>query len=415
MTSVRMSFVFAPEMEFKKGKGFNPWIAPPPGSYFSSTASRQTSPIYTTGSKKWDVTAYGQYAGSWDWTFMLDYQYLEPLVLAFDVVSINRGTDIIWKHESEDGGGYNKYIGKDTDFNNFYFIKRNNSKPPSFTVRRKILHRIVGGPNDEMVELKGCVVNSISFSRSSSTSQYQVQMSGFYATEEMVLGELEETDYKKYDGQLIEYSCVLLTDRIYDGIGVSFEDYAATNTDSISVTITNGTTPVYNTCSPFVGQYYEDRVKFQISTSCYSTDPETYKTRMYSGGHDKTARKPLSKGSKPLSEMRIVTFDSEISDNFGNAADAITNAFYKSKNRLEFCAEDLVIKSVRWVNGDGSKLTDSISSTDCKNIELMISRECKDGQPDKLFKNIIFESPDPVPPADPESPTEPVTPTDPST
>jgi hypothetical protein len=401
MTSVRMSFVFAPEKEFKKGKSLNKWIAPPPGSYFSSTASRQTSPIYSTGSKMWDTTAYGQYAGSWDWTFMLDYQYLEPLVLAFDGVSINDGNEIKWEYKSEEGYGYNAYIGSESDHNDFLFLKMNDSKPPSFTVRRKILHRIVGGPTDEMVELKGCVVNSISFSRSSSTSQYQVQMSGFYATEEMVLGELGETDYKKYDGQLVEYSCVLLTDRNYDRTPVGVEKYAVTNTDSVSVTISNGTTPVYNTCTPFAGQYYEDRVKFQISTSCYSTDPETYKTRMYSGGYDKTARKPLSKGSKPLSEMRIVTFDSEISsDYFDSAADAIIDAFTKSKNRLEFCAEELVIKSARWVNGDGSKLTDSISSTDCKNIYLRISRECKGGQPDKLFKNIISDSPDPVTPAD---------------
>lgn len=397
MTSVRTSFVFAPEKEFKK-MGNNLWIAPPPGSYFSSTAARQTSPIYTTGSKKWDVTAYGQYAGSWDWTFMLDYQYLEPLVLAFDGVAINDRNKIIkWKHKDEAGYGYNDYVGKDTDYNLFFFTKENNSKPPSFTVRRKILHRIVGGPNDEMVELRGCVVNSISFSRSSSTSQYQVQMSGFYATEEMVLGELEKTDYWAYDGQLVEYSCVRLYG-LFDGKTLS--DQVAANTDSVSITITNGTNPVYNTCTPFAGQYYEDRVKFQISTSCYSTDPETYKTRLYSGGHDHTARKPLSKGLKPLKKMEIISFDGEMVDMPNeDATTVITQSYSKSKNRLSFIAEDLVIKSARWVNGDGSKLTDSISSTDCKNITLMVARTPKDGEPDPLFKNIIHSS-SPVTPTD---------------
>ena len=348
-----MSFVFAPERKFKEGKnGGDKWIAPPPGSYFSSTANRQTSSIYTTGSKKWETTAYGAFSGTWDWTFMLDYYYLEPLLLAFDTVN-----DMKWV----DSAGYSNFSG-DT----FVFKKERTGRVPSFTVRRKILHRVAGGETDEMVELMGCVVSSISFSRSASTSQYQVQMSGTYATEMMTLGDLGETDYQPYNGELVEYSCVAVADSADSKIDGA--TYVA-NTDSISVSIQSNTNMVFNTCTPFAAQYYEDRGQFQISTSCYSTDPEVYKTRMYSGGHDSSKRAPMSKGLKPMEKMFIISFNGEVDEN------KVSDAYNNSGCSICFEATKLVVKSMKWVNGDGGKLTDSLSSTDCRDISLTIKRD----------------------------------------
>lgn len=377
MTSVRMSFVFAPEDEFKGGIGSKKWIAPPPGSYFSSTGTRQTSAIYTTGSKKWETTAYGAYSGTWDWTFMLDYHYLEPFLLAFDNVYIdNSDKPKIWGKDST----YDDYNGSI-----FKFAKGQTGRVPSFTVRRKILHRVAGGKEDEMVELKGCVVNTISFSRSASTSQYQVQMSGTYANEEMTLGDLEETDYQSYDGELVEYSCVSIADKAEDEFKHS--NYVA-NTDSISVSLQNNTNMVFNTCTPFATQYYEDRNQFQISTSCYSTDPKAYKTRMYSGGYANDKMKPMSKGLKPMEKMFISTFDKDCAEVDGDTTDdKLHNAFTKSDKYVLFEISKLVVKSMKWVNGDGSKLTDSLSSVDCKDITLTI----KNGK-NKLVINTLKDS-----------------------
>lgn len=373
MTSVRMSFVFAPEDEFKEGIGDKDWIAPPPGSYFSSTGTRKTSAIYTTGSKKWETTAYGEYSGTWDWTFMLDYHYLEPLMLAFDTVNGKKWVD---------NPSYETFTSND---HTFVFKKGKTGRVPSFTVRRKILHTIAGGDTDELVELYGCVVNTISFSRSASTSQYQVQMSGTYANEEMTLGDLGETDYEPYDGELVEYSCVSIT----DGAEYGFEQskYVA-NTDSISVSLQNNTNMVFNTCTPFATQYYEDRNQFQISTSCYSTDPTAYKTRMYSGGYTNEKLKPMSKGLKPMEKMFISSFNGDCTEIEGTSDEKLHNAFAGSSKSLLFEINKLVVKSMKWVNGDGSKLTDSLSSVDCRDITLTIKCD-EGGNTTPLFKNTM--------------------------
>ena len=373
MTSVRMSFVFAPEDEFKGGIGSKKWIAPPPGSYFSSTGTRQTSAIYTTGSKKWETTAYGAYSGSWDWTFMLDYHYLEPLMLAFDTVN-----GVKWVENPS-------YETFKNDNHTFVFKKGRTGRVPSFTVRRKILHTVAGGDTDELVELYGCVVSTISFTRSATTSQYQVQMSGTYANEEMTLGDLGETDYLSYDGELVEYSCVSIADRAEDKFEQS--NYVA-NTDSTSITLQNNTNMVFNTCTPFATQYYEDRNQFQISTSCYSTDPTAYKTRMYSGGYTNEKLKPMSKGLKPMEKMFISTFNGDCAEIEGTTDEKLHNAFNASTKSLLFEINKLVVKSMKWVNGDGSKLTDSLSSVDCKDITLTI--KCDDGSDStSLFKNTM--------------------------
>lgn len=390
MTSVRMSFVFAPEDEFKGGKSNGiEWIAPPPGSYFSSTGTRQTSAIYTTGSKKWETTAYGAYSGTWDWTFMLDYYYLEPFVLAFDKVYIDG--DMEFPIEWHSFKNYNAYQGT-----SFKFVKGKTGRVPSFTVRRKISHTIAGGSVDEMVELKGCVVNTISFSRSASTSQYQVQMSGTYADEKMYLGSLPDLDYKEYEGELVEYSCVAIADNSAAVIGNA--TYVA-NTDSVSISIQNNTNMIYNTCTPFATQYYEDRNQFQISTSCYSTNPTAYKTRMYSGGSDNTHRAPMSKGLKPLGKMFIASFNGTIDpDDLDIDGTKLSNAFENSENNILFEVSDLVVKSMKWVNGDGSKLTDTLSSVDCKDISFTVKRMATLGthgpNSSKLFFNIFRDSSD---------------------
>lgn len=360
MTSIRQSFLFTLEDSFKGGKGKMSWIAPPPGSYFSNTSSRQTSTIYSTGSKKWDVTAYGAFAGSWEWTFMLDYEYLEPLMLAFDSVD---GNVYATEGDTAQGDSFGQNLGATTHT----FAKGRVGRVPSFCIRRKILNRIAGGPDnsDELTELYGCVVQSISFARSATSSQYQVSMSGTYADERLVLGSLDATDYQPYTGRLVEYSCMLLGDT--DESTVETAVYVA-NTDSISVSINNNTSMINNTCTPIPSQYYEGTNQFQISTSCYSNDPETYKLRVYGGGKKPAAGSyyaPMTKGLQPLPKMFIASYD----------GGARTDNPDDSVCKVLFTVTDAVVKSMKWVNGDGSKLTDSLSSVDCRNITLTITNE----------------------------------------
>lgn len=364
MTSVRMSHVFALEETFKGGlpEG-GKWIAPPPGSYFTSTSGRQSTSIYTTGSKKWETTAYGGFSGTWEWTFMLDYNYLEPFMMVFDKI--------------------NDITPGDTGFDSakdgvFTFTKESTGRAQSFCVQRKILNRIAGGSDDETTILKGCVVQTVSFARSATTSQYQVTMSGQYADEEIILGDLAKTDYKEYDGSLVEYSCVLIND--LDNPAIETSSYVA-NTDSVSVSITNNISLVYNTCTPFPTQYYEDTCQFKINTSCYSVNPKVYKTRVYSGGFSNEKIKPMSKGLKPMRKMYIASYTSEY-DGDGT----IPTVIRTSGKYLIFDIDKVVIDSMKWPNGDGSKLVDALSSTNCRSISMIV----KNGN-EKLIINTLPE------------------------
>ena len=155
---------------------------------------------------------------------------------------------------------------------------------------------------------------------------------------------------------------------------------------------------VFNTCTPFATQYYEDRNQFQISTSCYSTDPQAYKTRMYSGGYTNEKLKPMSKGLKPMEKMFIISFSEDPSSARGSTADEkISSAYLTSDNSVCFEISKLVVKSMKWANGDGSKLTDSLSSVDCKDIVLKVTRKGSgQGTNAKLIAHTLDNSADPT-------------------
>ena len=134
---MRQSFCFRPEKEFGKPNtytqaeidaGADKWIAVPPGSFINTTHNRGATRINTAGAKIWDTVAYGQLTGSFEWTFMLDYNYLEPFYFLFEDFSEPTGTG--------------EHI----------YSKKNNGRIKSFTIRRKMLNTIAGGPEgmDEM-------------------------------------------------------------------------------------------------------------------------------------------------------------------------------------------------------------------------------------------------------------------------
>ena len=352
MTGIRQSFVFGLESEFGKGKGsgYN-WLQPPPGSFFESTPNRQTNDIYGAGDKFRQNVAYGQFAGTWSWTFMLDYNYLEPFMLAFEVVNS--------KSVGDSGfGGYDN-----TDF--FTFEKKNFKRVPSFCVRTKKLNRIVGGlttTKDEIIEHYGCVVQQISFNRSASSAQYQISMSGIYADEDEVTGNLDSLDYQAYSPKLVEYSCV------FQGDGVVDANYVA-NTESLSMTIGNNAAGVYNICTPFATTYFEGKSQFQFSTTMYSWNPQIWRLRANSGGRDNTHMKPMAKNLAPMATITVASYDKSKRDD--NQA-SMTAAFEDSDNYVKFTIKDAVIKGVKRPSGDGSKIVDTVSSASCSAIKIVI-------------------------------------------
>lgn len=347
MTGVRQSFVFCREADgFDTGKSEeDKWVAPPPGSFFSSTHTRSVTKVYTEGSKFPDTFAYGQLSGSWEWTFLMDYDYLEPLLLAF---------------EGEGGG-------EDVSSGVFEFTKANNRRVPSFCVRGKILNRITDGAwesglKDETYILTGCVVKTIRFSKSAGASQVQVSMSGFYANEHMDLGNLDSTDYVEYEGHLVEFQCMFAGD-----------EYVA-NTESLSVGVENTASAIYTTCTPIASNFAEGQASLTFGTMCYSNDPTHYKTRMYSGGRDKTALYPNHKNLGPIPLVTLKSYNAEqvsYDENGGCTVD-FDAAWKKATRTAEFRLTGVAIKGLTRQKGDGSKLQDQINSTDILKIVLAV-------------------------------------------
>ena len=378
--------MFEAEDNFGKPNSTHHWIAPPPGSFINTTHNRSTTRVQSAGSKIWDTVAYGQLTGSWEWTFLLDYNYLEPLYFAFEGFSDNNA------HTTHT------------------YEKHNAKRVKSFTLRRKMLNRMAGGPDtaqeqsDEVEEVYGCVVRSISFSKASGTSQIQVRMTGFFVDEKMYLGDLEATDYKSYTGKLAEYFCMFV-----GGTELSNSHYVA-NTDSLEITIENNADPIYNTCSPFASQYYEGITNYSFSTSCYSNNPYNYKLRVYGGGTRVTPAsevgspsriaRPLSKGLAPLNKIFLIAYDGsarsydsgtppEHTEDYDITEADIRNAYDRSTNKICIDITDCVIKSLTWPKGDGSRIMDNISSAECKTIKMDVTTTAYNPNPTVTTGDII--------------------------
>lgn len=367
MTGIRQSFVFALEDEFGKGKpNNNKWIAPPVGSFFNNTHSRQATKIYTVGSKFFDTVAYGQLNGAFNWTFVFDYNYLEPLQLAFEKIGCTQNSDgVHYTHT---------------------FEKVNNMRIPSFTVRRKILNKMAGGPedSDEITELRGCVVRNVTFSKAAGTSQLQVTFTGFYVDERMYKGELDATDYKEYEGKLSEYMCMFIG-------AVSTDNYVA-NTESLEFSLENNSDAIYNTCSPFAGLYYEGRTNVTFGTTCYSNNPSYYKQRVYSGGFRNDVLMPMAKGLKPIPLVTLAAYDKSIRDpEYADITD-YNAAMADSDESMMVELEQVVIKSLTWPKGNDQKLQDTISSAECKKIKLTIVNTINDTVVDNTNVDMAYNT-----------------------
>lgn len=359
MTGNLQSFCFRIEKEFGKPNKYtagdpdeNVWIACPPGSFINTQHNRAVTRINTAGSKVWDTVAYGQLTGSFEWTFQLDYAYLEPIYLLFEKF-----------HED---------VGEVSSTH--YYDKKNVGRVPSFTIRRKVINRSSGGSIDEMEDIYGCVARNITFSKSAGTSQINVRITGFFVDERMVLGYMDSTDYTEYNGKLAEFLCMFVGDSASDALA---DCHYVANTESLEVTIENSAEAIYNTCSPFASAYVEGITNYSFTTSCLANNPDNYRRRVYSGGNSKVNR-PLAKGLTPLKKIFLVAYDGSArgdddDPNFSPSEDDIKAAINSSGNKLVFEIDECVIKSLTWPKGDGSIIMDNISSAECKRIKLDVT------------------------------------------
>lgn len=344
MSGIRQSYVIAREEKFGKGRGSNPWFAPPPGTFISFTHNRSVSKIYTAGSKFIDEFAFGAVTGSFEWTFTMDYKYLASLALAFEDYTCKANDDGSYTHT---------------------FKKANDKRVPSFCIRRKIMNRMANGGienTDEISEVYGCVVRNLTFSIAAGSSQISVTMTGLFTDEKMALTDLEATDYKEADGQLVEWQC------LFDGDSPSCDTYIG-DVDSLGVTIENSAAAIYSTCTPIAKNFYEGQTSFTLKMTTYSNNPHKFKNRMYSGGSDNTTTSPKIKQLEPWSTVTLASYSLSMRD---DGYSDVASCIEASPMSATFTIKKAALQSLTWQKGDGSKLMDQLTSTSCQNMILTI-------------------------------------------
>lgn len=281
MTGIRTSAIFKPEKEFGVEDANGSWHRFPSGLSFGYQPRNNIKTYFEIGNKFYDRAVAGNFSGTFNITFKMDYECIDFLGAVFE--------------------GYEYDAGTKTHT----FRKANGKRVPSFSVRVKKMNRIVGGSADTTVILVGCVVTSFSMAHNgSSDATSNVTISGNYANESMDKDDLDETDWQDYyneddegydkgDIVPVEWTCVTI-----NGEPVAY-------TENATFGVSNSVSMVPGCGVRFSENYSEGQSNVTLSTSCYSVNPETYYQRMYSGGYDTTLLKPKSKGLQPIPLMAL--------------------------------------------------------------------------------------------------------------
>lgn len=355
MTGVRQSILVGKETSFGSGQKKDKWISLPPNFFVQATASVSTTELYSEGSKFFDTVDYGQFSGSWEMSFAMDYDHLALFEMVFDTVSSDTDTTA--------PVGTTRYKHR--------FSLKNNATVPSYVIKGVILNKITsGGGKNERYTLKGCVAKNIRFSRSSGAARTTVTISGFYADEEVELTDDNTSYFDEYDGSLVEFSCLFKGE-------VSEADYMS-NVESITVGLDIGINPVYATCRGTAVGYNFGKADIQLGMTAYANDFERYRINVMGGGKETTriengSYKFMCKQKRPMPKMTIASFtecyDSKTSFN---------GVMNKSDRSVAFILEDVVMNSFTRQKGDGSRLIDQMSSSKCRKFTLEVINEHAD-------------------------------------
>ena len=344
MTGVRQSVRVGKESSFGSGSvDSDGWFALPPNFFLQATPTISTTELYSEGSKFFDTVDYGQFSGSWEMSFAMDYEHLALYQMIFDTVEVNTLADGKYEH---------------------VFSISNDARVGSFVIQGVVLNKITSnGGKDERFTLKGCVAKSIRLSRSSGASRMTVTMSGFYVDEETELGTFSSL-YQDYEGQLIEFSCMFWGDAVE-------ADYVA-NVESITMGLDIGAAPNYTVCRSMPVGFYSGKCDIQLGMTTYANDFERYRIRVLGGGKptanvSSNKYRFMCKRKAPVPKVTVAAF-TECRDKYGTFEDAIA----ESGNTATFIMEDVILNSFTRQKGDGSRLIDQMSSSKCRKLTITI-------------------------------------------
>lgn len=325
--SWRQSFVFSKETAFGKGHDtaemLGQWYQPPPGSKFSYTYTREGQKLVQTGQRTWKEMAYGKVSGSWQWSFPLDYDYIEPFLFCFDKYT---------------------FITDESTHGTHRFSRTDEGVTSSFTVRVKTLNRAVGGPGDMFEDLEGCVVTSFKLSSSAGSSQIEVNLGGIYTdmsqgTAGYAVGVLDRLDYVHRPNNAVRYTCLYIGEN------------AVADVTSVSVQSKNSVSLAYSVLNPIARSRYEVSTSNMFSCTIFSKDPSILRQRVYTGGHvaDRSTR------WTKLAPLKEASFRS------------ITEG--EDPDAMKITVDDVVVRSMG-IREEGQTLYDVLDSTECRALTL---------------------------------------------
>ena len=268
MTAIRKSYLIARETAFGSGQPKDgKWYVLPEGFYLSWSGSTQAQSLYGTGAKKRQNSIYGAFQGSWNASFVMDYNHLEFLSMIFDV------EDATYNAMTKPEGANSEVTALTSEYGHpvyeHRFRKINNKRQQSYVLKERVLNRIAGGLYDETNTLKGFLARNLQLARSTSGSQMACEMSGVFADK---FTQLHDTDqlsfYTPVNDPLTQYSCMYM--------GTNAEPVstdAIEQVDSHSLQIETAVSLVYSTCTPIATDYFEDRTTFSWNATAYMNNP----------------------------------------------------------------------------------------------------------------------------------------------
>lgn len=314
MTASRVSAVWKLEQSFGVVDDTANYEYIGPGLDFNYQANNQFKFINAVGIKGWEAAAAGRFKGTFSFNTYLDYNTFKWLLMPFEEYSYDAVTGI------------------------HTFTKSNSKVLRSFTLRIKMLNRIVGGPADRTVVLTGCVANTLSLTYESSTSSIRAAVGGMYVNETLDETPLTDTDYAgtvPADIMPIEWGCV----QIPAGTPIA-------NTERVSVSVSNGVSTIASCGSRFDSAKSEGNLSITGSTTVYARNNSQWYQRVYSGGYDNTGLAPKAKYLRPIPTVTIASsYDSD-----GAATPAYSCNVTLSK---------VFVTDIRPTYSPGSELTDS--------------------------------------------------------
>lgn len=377
MTAIRKSYLIARESAFGSGESAdNKWYALPPGFYFSHTDSTSASSMYGTGGKLRQNTIYGPFRGSWNASFVMDYDHLEFLSMIFDVTDETYDAT-----NTPEGANQTVSIGSTTCYKHT-LRKINGYRQGSYVIKERILNTIANGEYNEVCTLKGVLASNLQMARAASGSQMAVEMSGMFADKSSTFDQEAGSFYVTPTDPLTQYSCMYLgtNETIND-------DDIIEQTDSHSISIDTGVSLVFSTCTNIAKDFFEANTTFSWNASTYSNNP-TRKFRLLpnSGGtldpkvgsalkdpdNGHHALQPMGKNLAPLEWVHFATYSESMRDQYHDVYASRAAAIAASTNSIIITAEKSTVKSITTQKGDGSKLQDSLSSVECNNLTITI-------------------------------------------